>query len=175
MGIRRWDDAQERGSNGGEGMRGTTRAALMACGNTDQRSRTGGLEKKVRVVESEEKVNGLQLVEGKNVRGSLRKKRGAKGVRSHTSPKLTSQPVEGPGASRRKTDRMEKERVMKRGNRGIQGSGAGTGRVYTEEITSEKGRGSEGMEKAVKYHFLLQAPVEATFKCASVLSGCRIT
>lgn len=28
---RRWDDAQERGSNGGEGMRGTTRAALMAC------------------------------------------------------------------------------------------------------------------------------------------------
>lgn len=43
---RRWDDAQERGSNGGEGMRGTTRAALMACGNTDQRSRTGGWKKK---------------------------------------------------------------------------------------------------------------------------------
>lgn len=49
----------------------------------------------MRVLESEEKVNGLQLVEGKNVRGSLRKKRGAKGVRSHTSLKLTSLPVEG--------------------------------------------------------------------------------
>lgn len=59
---------------------------------------------------------------------------------------------------------------MKRGNRGIQGSGAGTGRVYERE----------GGERAKEWRkqlniILLQAPVEATFKCASVLSGCRIT
>lgn len=55
-----------------------------------------------------------------------------------------------------------------------QGISAGTCRVYNEENTREQERERRELRMQLNT-ILLQAPVEARFKCVSVLSGCRIT
>lgn len=55
-----------------------------------------------------------------------------------------------------------------------QGIRAETSRVYTEGKYKREGKTVREWKKQLNT-ILLQAPVEAVFKCASVLSGCRIT
>lgn len=63
---------------------------------------------------------------------------------------------------------------MKRGSRESRASAQGRAGFTQRKIQESRGERVREWRKQLNT-ILLQAPVEATFKCVSVLSGCRIT
>lgn len=75
--------------------------------------------------------------------------------RSHTLPKLTSQPVRARSEMEKDREQKEKERVLKRGSRESRASAQGRAGLTRSKIRAGKGgREGERMEKTVKYHFI---------------------